>query len=81
MSDPNWDKSSQAPRRASDLDDLPDRIPVRIINNDATGIVEMRNEGNERNAAEWFTLSGRKLDKQPTQKGIYIHNGKKIVVK
>jgi hypothetical protein len=26
-------------------------------------------------------LSGRKLDGKPTQKGLYIHNGKKVVVK
>ena len=34
-------------------------------------------EGNE----YWFDLSGRKLDKQPTQKGIYIHGNKKVVIK
>ena len=28
----------------------------------------------------WYTLSGVRMEK-PTQKGIYIHNGKKIVVK
>jgi len=29
----------------------------------------------------WFTLDGRRLDGQPTRKGLYIHQGKKIVVK
>jgi hypothetical protein len=29
----------------------------------------------------WYTLDGRKLDKRPTQKGIYIFNGKKGVIK
>ena len=81
--DPNWNKSSQAPRHAVAVDELPDRIPVRIIGNDATGIVEMRNEKLEmrNDAAGWYTLDGRKLDKQPTQKGLYIHNGRKEVVK
>lgn len=32
-------------------------------------------------AAGWYTLSGTRLDKQPTQKGLYIHGGKKIVIK
>ena len=32
-------------------------------------------------AAGWYTLSGTRLDKQPTQKGIYIHNGRKVVIK
>lgn len=29
----------------------------------------------------WYDLNGRKLDKMPTKKGIYILNGKKVVVK
>ena len=29
----------------------------------------------------WYTLDGRKLDKQPTVKGLYIHNGRKVVIK
>ena len=30
---------------------------------------------------EWYTLDGRKLDGKPTQKGLYIVNGKKVVIK
>ncbi len=29
----------------------------------------------------WYTLDGRKLAKKPTQKGVYINGGKKVVVK
>ena len=32
-------------------------------------------------ADTWYSLDGRKLDKQPTAKGIYIHNGRKEVVR
>lgn len=32
-------------------------------------------------AATWHTLDGRILDKQPSSKGIYIVNGKKVVIK
>ena len=32
-------------------------------------------------AAGWFTINGVKLSGQPTQKGLYIHNGRKVVVK
>jgi hypothetical protein len=28
----------------------------------------------------WYDLNGRKLNGKPAQKGIYIKNGKKIVV-
>ena len=29
----------------------------------------------------WYTLDGRKLDGKPTQRGIYINNGKKTIIK
>ncbi len=29
----------------------------------------------------WYTLQGFKLDKRPTQRGVYIMNGKKIIIK
>ncbi len=30
--------------------------------------------------AQWYTLDGRKLPGKPTQKGIYIMNGKKVII-
>ncbi|MBR4898100.1 MAG: hypothetical protein IKZ48_04870 [Prevotella sp.] len=62
---------------------------LNFDSNVTTGIVEMRNEegemrnGNEgmRNDGAWYTLDGRKLDGQPTVKGLYIHNGRKILIK
>ena len=30
---------------------------------------------------KWYTISGVQLPKKPTQKGIYIYNNKKVVVK
>ena len=35
----------------------------------------------DHSADVWYTLDGRKLDKKPTQKGVYIMNGRKVVVK
>ncbi len=31
--------------------------------------------------AEWFTIDGRKLTEKPVQKGIYVTNGQKVVIK
>jgi len=46
----------------------------------ATGIINVSAE--TRNIADgWYSLDGRKLDGQPTQNGIYINNGKKVVIK
>ena len=36
---------------------------------------------NQSAAAQWYTIDGRKLQGQPTKKGLYIVNGKKVVVK
>ena len=50
----------------------------------ATGIVDLSPAtGNNPAAmeAEWYNLSGQKLNGQPTEKGLYIVNGKKVMVK
>ena len=28
----------------------------------------------------WFTLDGRVLNSQPTQPGLYIHGGRKVII-
>jgi flagellar hook assembly protein FlgD len=45
-----------------------------------TGINNTRMPTNLRND-NWYDLSGRKLNGMPTRPGIYINNGRKIVVK
>ena len=32
-------------------------------------------------SAPWFDLNGRRLDNQPTKKGLFIRNGKKVLIK
>ena len=44
----------------------------------STGICEIKNETTTYD--RWYSLDGREI-KQPTKKGIYINNGKKIVIK
>ena len=46
----------------------------------ATGVKEVR-EVKEVKADTWYTVDGRKLEKAPSRKGIYIQNGKKLVIK
>ncbi len=48
--------------------------------NDATGIVSIDNE-QLNNESGWYTVDGKKLDKQPKRKGVYINNGIKVVIK
>ena len=50
----------------------------------ATGIVDIEHGtlNNEHLAGgAWYDLSGRKLSGKPTAKGLYIHNGKKRIIK
>lgn len=46
---------------------------------DTTGIVEVEKE--ESRVAGWFTLDGRRYSSRPTRKGIYIYNGRKVMIK
>ena len=47
-----------------------------------TGINSTTNLTNYTNSAgAWFDLSGRKLNAKPTHKGVYINNGRKVVIK
>ena len=50
--------------------------PYQIKN--STSVMEL-NAANEDNAA-WYTIDGRRVA-APTERGIYIHNGKKYIVK
>ena len=48
---------------------------------ESTGITPVIVNGNAANANAWYTLSGMKMMQKPTEAGIYIHNGKKLVIK
>ena len=44
---------------------------------DTTGIVPV---GVNPEDGEWYTLQGLKIGKKPTTKGVYIHNGRKVLI-
>lgn len=44
-----------------------------------TSLSELNIEDME--SGDWYDLQGRKLDSMPTKKGLYIMNGKKVVIK
>ena len=62
--------------------ELPSSMKVVIVKNngETTGISSTTNYTNDK---AWYTLDGRKVanGQKPTAKGIYIHNGRKEVVK
>ena len=49
-----------------------------------TSLREVKNEevkSEKFDAGAWYSLDGRRLNGQPTQKGVYVNNGRKVVVK
>jgi len=48
---------------------------------DATGIADVRNKMSDAVTEDWYSLDGRKLQGRPTKKGLYLLNGKKVVVR
>ena len=72
-----------APARSMDGDaattELPSSMKVVIVA-ETTGITSMEDVRGKMSDA-WYSLDGRKLQGKPTTKGMYIHNGRKEVVK
>ena len=87
--DGTWDgnqptnPASSAPRR-SDVT-LPDVIEIvwKDADGNVTGISALDTRCGEMAdyGTDWYTVDGRKLDGKPATKGLYINNGRKVVVK
>ena len=52
---------------------------IVAIGDEPTGIEMVKSTEIKTN--DYFDLNGRRLNGEPTQKGVYIHNGKKVVKK
>ena len=74
------------PRGAAATDEeLPSSIIVRLVgsNGETTAIGTLDTKTGEMtfDSEAWYTLDGVRLSGKPTKKGLYINNGKKIVIK
>ena len=71
--------------RSADADDLPQSITVRLVsrNGETTAIGEIDTTTGKMtfDSEAWYTLDGVRLSGKPSTKGIYINNGRKIVIK
>ncbi len=54
---------------------------LNFVDDEATGIITTNSTNSTNSSNEWYSLDGRKLDGQPTAKGLYIHGGKKVAIK
>lgn len=55
--------------------------PVLTIGTETTSLSPVPSPSREGSSQGWYTLDGRKLDGMPTQKGIYVNGGRKVVIK
>ena len=64
---------------------LPETIGVRLIsaNGEVTAIGTLHTRTGEVSfdSEAWYTLDGKRLNAKPNTKGIYVNNGKKVVIK
>ena len=72
-------------RSAAATEELPQSITVKLIsaNGETTAIGTLDTKTGEVSfdSEVWYTLDGVRLSGKPSTKGIYINNGKKIVIK
>jgi hypothetical protein len=57
-----------------------DEVLITANSTDPTSIQNVQHSMNVQTDA-WFTLDGRMLQGVPTKKGVYIKNGKKMIIK
>ena len=65
---------------AGDLSTQARAFVLNFGEDEATGVREVK-EVREVKDNSWYTLDGRRLTGKPTTKGLYINNGKKVVIK
>ena len=72
-------------RGADGADELPQSITVRLVGSNgettAIGTLDTRTGEFDFDPDGWYDMSGRRLSGKPSQKGLYINNGKRVIIK
>jgi hypothetical protein len=78
----NTDPATNATRGSTRSGSLPELIEIEWVNakGETTGIRSIDN-GQWIIDNSWYSLDGRRLNGKPTTKGLYINNGRKVVIK
>ena len=79
------DTNPTSQTRSMSAEELPDVIEIEWKSVEgasglATGIDELRIKNLELRDERWYSLDGRRLSGRPTAKGLYINNGRKVVI-
>ena len=72
---PNYSDTPADPASA------PVRRSLMIVEEETTDIANMLDKGSKPADDVWYTLDGRRLSSKPVNKGLYIHHGRKTIIK
>ncbi len=83
--EPDYAPARGLTRSAAATEELPQSITVKLVgaNGETTAIGTLDTKTGEVtfDSEAWYTLDGVRLSGKPSTKGIYINNGKKVVIK
>jgi len=81
--EPDYAPARGLTRGAAADEDVPQRITVKLVgaNGETTNIGEIDTKTGEVSFDGWYTMDGVKLSGKPSSKGMYINNGKKVIIK
>ena len=83
--DSNGAKAAVASGSMATMQELPQTITVRLVdaNGETTGIGEIDTKTGEVSfdSEAWYTLDGVRLSGKPSKSGLYINNGRKVIIK
>ena len=83
--EPDYAPARRMTRGAAADEDVPQRITVKLVSasgeTTAIGTLDTKTGEVTFDSEAWYTLDGVRLSGKPSSKGIYINNGKKIVIK
>ena len=74
------DESYVSPGKAVLRKSNPNMGRILSIHNETSGIRSVYDDSRV-GEGQWYSLDGRRLNGKPTAKGLYIHNGKKVIIK
>ena len=83
--EPDYAPARRMTRGAAADEEMPQRITVKLVSasGETTAIGEIDTTTGEVSfdSEAWYTLDGVRLSGKPTKKGLYINNGRKVVIK
>ena len=81
--DSNGAKAAVASGSMATMQELPQTITVRLVdaNGETTGIGEIDTKTGDVTFDGWYTIDGVRLSGKPSKSGLYINNGRKVIIK